>query len=270
MRSKDLPASQDSDRHGNNYRGISRALQVLTALNQTNGSSVSDLSRRTGISRAAVYRILGVLVESGYLTRRDHDRAYMLTSKVRMLSDGFRDEAWISEIGGPILDRLQQKVVWPTDLATFRGDRLQLVETTRRNSPLVIDHSLAGGQISSVLKTALGLAYLAFAETAERAAILDSYASKHDSPDAILAADTATVARLVAAVKKDGYASRYRGTVLETGSIAVPVKRNGFAVAAIGITFIASVLTVEEAVQRYLPDLLEAGRNMEAEMASPI
>ncbi|MDF2119511.1 helix-turn-helix domain-containing protein [Roseiarcaceae bacterium H3SJ34-1] len=252
-----------------NYRGISRALQVLTALNRANGSSVSDLSRRTGISRSALYRILNVLVDSGYLTRRDDDRAYRLTSKVKMLSDGFRDEAWISEIGGPILDRLQQKVVWPTDLATFRGDRLQLVETTRRNSPLVIDRGLAGGQISSALRTALGLAYLAFAETAEQAAILDSCASKPESPDALLAADTATVARLIAAVRKDGYASRHRGTVLETGTIAVPVKRNSYSIAAIGITFIASVLTVEEAALRYLPDLMEAAKSMEAKMALP-
>ncbi len=248
------------------YRGISRALQILTALNRTNGSTITELSRTTGISRPAVHRILTVLAEAGYVRRRDQDRAFFLTSKVKMLSDGFRDESWISEVAAPILDRLQQEVVWPTDLATFRGDRLQLVETTRRRSPLVIDRGLAGGQLSSIFRTALGLAYIAYARSAERDAIFDSYASKPDSPDAELARDPAAVGVLLAQVRKQGYASRFRGSVPETGTIAAPVLHRGHAVASIGVTFIASVLTVAEAATRHLAALTRAAKDIEAQL----
>jgi IclR family mhp operon transcriptional activator len=73
------------------YRGITRTLQVLTALNGANGSSLTAISRLTGISRPALYRILAALMKAGYIRRRDGDRLFFLTSKVRMLSAGFTD-----------------------------------------------------------------------------------------------------------------------------------------------------------------------------------
>lgn len=245
------------------YRGISRALAVLTALNRANGSNVTQISRATGISRPALYRILTVLSETGYVRRRDDDRAYFLNSKVRTLSDGFRSDAWIYEMAAPILNVLQREVVWPTDLAIFRGNRLELLETTRRQSPFVIDDLMAGGQLSSVFTTALGLAFLSHAHPTERAAIIESYVSREGSPDERFARDAGFTDQLFETVRAQGYAWRYRGSVKETGTIAVPVLRDGFAVASIGITFIASALSVTEAVRRHLSALTRAAQEIE-------
>ncbi len=245
------------------YRGIERALVVLTALNRASSSSVTDLSRRTGISRPALYRILGVLVDTGYVRRRGDDRTYCPTSKVRTLSDGFRSDTSIYEIAVPVLAALQREVVWPTDLAVYRGDRLELLETTRRQSPFVIDDLVAGGQLSSIFTTALGLAFLAHARPAERDAIVESYATKHP----VLAADeehgVEQLAKTLDSVRAQGYAWRYRGSVKETGTIAVPVLQAGNAVASIGITFIAAALSVSEVVKRHLAALEEAARAIE-------
>lgn len=263
-------ALQESRDQGgvDDYRGISRALAVLTALNRSNGSSVTEISRLTGISRPALYRILTVLTETGYLRRRMEDRAYILTSKVKTLSDGFRSETWINEIASPVLDALQRKVVWPTDLAMFRGNRLELLETTRRQSPFVIDQLVAGGELSSVFKTALGLAYLSYAHPSERAAIIAFYASQDNTTDATFARDAELLQQIFKRVTDQGYAWRYGGSVKETGTIAVPVIRGEFAVASVGITFIASALSVEEAVKRYMSILKQSARDIEGGLES--
>jgi hypothetical protein len=41
---------------------------------------------------------------------------------------------------------LQRKVVWPTDLGTFRSNGMWIRETTRRLSPLTIDRGVAGAR----------------------------------------------------------------------------------------------------------------------------
>ena len=252
----------------NEYRGIVRALQVLTALNMINGANVTRLARETQISRAALYRILSVLVDLGYVRRRDDSRTYILSSKVKTLSDGFREETWVTDIAAPHLDSLQRVVIWPTDLAVFRHDRMELVETTRRKSPFVIDHVLAGGELSSVLSTALGLAYISYAHPATRDAILKVAAAKPDSPDARLAADRSGVDGLIEGVRAQGYASRFRGSVKETGSIAVPVLHDGFAVASVGITFFAGVLIVDQAVKLHLEQLQHTAWKIEQDLLS--
>lgn len=240
------------------YRGIERALAVLTALNRSNSSSVTELSRRTSISRPALYRILGVLVEAGYVRRRSDDRTYCPTSKVRTLSDGFRDDTSIYEIAAPILAALQREVVWPTDLAVYRGDRLELLETTRRQSPFVIDDLVAGGQLSSIFTTALGLAFLAHARPAERDAIIERYATKHPELASQEEHGAGQLLRTLDTVRAQRFAWRYRGSVKETGTIAVAVLQDGYAVASIGITFIAAALSVSEVVKRHLASLEEA------------
>ena len=48
-------------------RGVLRALAVLRALNVDNGASILRLHHATGISRAALYRIVATLNNAGYL-----------------------------------------------------------------------------------------------------------------------------------------------------------------------------------------------------------
>lgn len=256
------------DAAGEDYRGISRALAVLAEMNRNNGCTVTGLSRATGISRPALYRILNVLADTGYIRRREDDRSYFLTIKVKTLSDGFRSETGICEIASPLLAALQHEVIWPTDLAIFRNNRLELLETTRRQSPFVIDQVLAGGELSSIFSTALGLAYLSYAAPAERAVILESYATRTDSKDSRLAQDVESAERLFDGVRREGYAWRFRGSVKETGTIAVPVLHEGYAVASIGITFMASVLSVKKAVDRHIVALTRCARDIEVELSA--
>jgi IclR family mhp operon transcriptional activator len=260
----------------NEYRGALRTLSVLRSLNRQNGATVTELSRSTKISRTALYRILAAIQSSGYVRKRTDDGAYFLTSQVYALSDGFKDEFWITEIAGPVLDDLQRRVVWPTDLGVLRGFSIKLASTTRRHSPLVIDRELVGLEMP-LLRTALGMAYLAFSSQAERKAILDYFSKQSKTADGRIARDRDSVAKVLNDVRARGYSYRY-GNLYEhkrypdliagakTSTIAVPILINDHSVASIGITFIASAMTIQQAVNSHLQDLKVAASNIEKQL----
>ena len=152
-------------------RGALRTLHVLRALNVRNGATVVELSRDTGISRPALYRVLETLREAGYVALDLSRRHYCLTMLVRGLADGFNDEDWVTEIARPVLRRLQKSILWPVDLGTFMDNAMWIRETTRPASTLTIDRGVVGVRFP-VLLSATGRAYLAFCPDDEREQIL--------------------------------------------------------------------------------------------------
>jgi IclR family mhp operon transcriptional activator len=244
---------------------ITRTLQVLRTLNTHNRSTVSQLKVLTGISRPALYRILSALMAAGYVTRNELG-AYEITHLVRLLSDGFKDDEWIAELASPALDAVQRLVTWPTDLALYRNYAMWLRDTTRRNSPLVIDRGTIGYKLP-LLATAAGLAYMASCPDEEIEEILDALRKSEDRFDAI-AKDRRRTRLLIAKTRKDGYGSRQGGVVAETGSIAVPIFQGGHVKASLGITFFASVLNPPEAAAKYLAHLKRAAHDIELGMTN--
>ena len=116
-------------------RGLTRGLMLLNMLNKLDGgASVGLLAELSGLHRTTVRRLLETLQEEGYVRRSPSDDSFRLTIKVRQLSEGFRDEQWISALAAPLLGDLLREVVWPTDvskeliemLAARPGDDYQL------------------------------------------------------------------------------------------------------------------------------------------------
>lgn len=251
-------------------KGVTRTLDILRALNQANGSTVSALHAITKVSRPALYRTLEEFCAAGYVTRDDRGR-FHLTHLVRSLSDGFRNEDRIAEVAGPVLLELQRRVLWPTDLATYFNHAMVLRETTRRHSPLVIDSAHVGLRLP-MLASAAGLAYLSFCDDEEREAILDAL-RRSDRPGDELARDERQARQLVRQTRAAGYASRYMGALpglssTATGSIALPLREQGRVCGCIGITFFSKVLTIDEAASRYLGDLRDARGEIEKRLGA--
>jgi IclR family transcriptional regulator, mhp operon transcriptional activator len=233
-------------------------------LNIQNGATVTQLHARSGLSRPAVYRILEGLIENGFVSAGRIPRTYVLTSKVRSLSEGYTDDHLIAEVAAPILGQLQRKVIWPTELATLQDLRMHLRDTTRHLSPMVIDGEVVGRSIP-LLATALGLAYLSRCAPRRRQALLARLRAAA-TPSEPYPGDR-RVRQLLEAVRTKGYARR-EGGVLEgfryqTSTIAVPIHVQDDARAALAVTFFSSAMSVEEAAARHLADLQRAARMIE-------
>jgi IclR family mhp operon transcriptional activator len=241
-------------------RGTLRALAVIQALNRHHDATIMELQEITGIPRPSLYRLVQTLTSTGYI-RQVSERGYGLTYLVRSLSDGFLDEEWVCEVAAPVLGELQRDILWPTDLATFLNYSLYLRETTRRHSPLTIDRATVGHRLP-LLRTALGRAYVSFCPDEERHAILEHLAKSKDPLDS-LGRQPREVEKMVRETRAKGYGARFKEDIAETGSIAIPVNLEGRVIACLGITFIASALTPEDAAKRYLPNLSAARAKIE-------
>jgi IclR family mhp operon transcriptional activator len=164
--------------------------------------------------------------------------------------------------GAPLLRRLGEKVLWPTDLATFENDAMVIRESTHRFSPFSVDVGMIG-RTRHLLKSPLGRAYLAFSPEEERKNILASLRRSQD-PDNALSRDEAFLEMMFSSSRANGYSSCRELQHPRCASIAVPVMYKQHVIACINIVWVAATMDYDEAVSRYLPDLMQTKLDMEA------
>src|SRR5689334_10445794 len=237
-------------------QGTHRTLQILIALGQHPGSTVTTIRDLTGISRPAIYRILTILITLGYVARRTNADTYNLTSRIRTLTGGFRDQDRILELVRPILVRLQKKITWPTDFVCYEDGIMVCKDSTRRTSPLVLERDDIGARIP-VLRSAVGIAFLAFSAPATCELVLDTL-RRSSSPHDVLAHDAAAVAHLLADTRRRGYGIRDCTYRPRTCSIAVPMVWDERVLGCMSIEFMRSALAPAEAADKYFLQLREA------------
>ncbi len=250
-------------------RAVLRTLTVLRALNVRNGATVLELSRATGISRAALYRVLETLREAGYVGLDLSRRHYCLTFLVRGLAEGFAEEDWVTQVSRPALKALQKKILWPADLGTFMDNAMWIRETTRQQSTLTIDRGTVGIRFP-ILKSATGRAYLAFCPHDEREQILRNLVSAR-VPGFQQLSDRASFDRRLAQTRKQGYGTRFGEEPLDSGAIAVPILSRDRVLGCVNVTFTRSAMSPVEAAQQFLAEMRRtAGRiGAAAELARP-
>ncbi len=117
-------------------RALIRGLDALAVLNLCDGATVSEVAHFIKLPRTTTYRILETLSHAGFVYRDVNDDRYRLTIMVRGLSDGFDDEAWVTEIARPFIAELGREVVWPVGIASLSGTSMLVRENTDHNSPL--------------------------------------------------------------------------------------------------------------------------------------
>lgn len=262
----------NKDRNSNykTVRGLSRGLALLNALNRLDGgASPTRLAELTGLHRTTVRRLLETLQDEGYVRRSESDDSFRLVLKVRELSEGFRDEQWISAIAAPLLGGLLQRVVWPTDISTLEVDEMVVRETTHRFSRLSFHRSMVGRRLP-VLQTATGLAYLAFCDESEREQILALLATR-DDPEGRLARDRVALDNILRKAVNRGYGENYMGWNREANiaSIAVPLySETQRLLGCVSLIYIAKAMSIEQAAERYLPALQEFAQDVQRDLGT--
>lgn len=234
-------------------RALLRGLDALSALNELNGATITEVARRTGQPRSTAYRTLRTLCYAGYAVRDPTDERYRPTIKVRSLAEGFQDEPWIRNIARPQMAALGTEVVWPVTFATVYGHHMLMRDTTDRDSPLALNRYAPGLRVP-MLVSAAGRVHLAFCPPGQRQALIDVLAASDDPADR-LARDTSKIEAVINEVQRNGYAYMVRRKLKES-TVAVPVLAAGDKLlGALGIRYITTAMTPEQAIERYVPPL---------------
>ena len=235
-------------------RALMRGLDALTVLNLRDGATVSEVAHEIRLPRTTVYRILETLCNCGFVYRDSTDERYRLTILVRGLSEGFDDEAWVSQIAKPMIYSLCAEIVWPVNLATLSGSKMILREATDHSTPLAIERHSAGLQLP-LLNTAAGRAYLANCPPVQRDALIDILARSNKEEDKP-ARDRAELLHSLAEIKEQGFATSTRPRrLVDEHAISVPVPLNDRTLAVLTVRFTASALPLKTGLERFLPKL---------------
>ncbi|HEU4529762.1 MAG TPA: IclR family transcriptional regulator C-terminal domain-containing protein [Steroidobacteraceae bacterium] len=242
-------------------RALMRGLDALTVLNLRNGATVSEVAGEIRLPRTTTYRILETLCHAGYVFRDPSDDRYRLTIMVRGLSDGFDDEAWVTQIAKPYIYELCRDIVWPVAIATLSGTSMMVRETTDHRSPLAVERYSAGFRVP-LMTTASGRAYLAHCPMQQRESLLDILSRSTREEDK-LARNRADIQRIIGEVRAQGYGTATRARrVSDEISIAVPIQLEDRVLACITVRFSSTAVPMKLALERFLPRLRDTSNKI--------
>lgn len=246
-------------------RSLTRALSVIEALNGSDRAlSLHQLHQTTELDRATLLRILATLIEAGWVYRSLGDGCYRLTFQLHEMGTHIRPENSLAQLAAPIMEALQRKLHWPSDLMIYNGERMEIIETTRRQSPLFLPQGFMGYQ-PYMLQSATGRAFLAWSHPDDQKAILQRL-KRTDGPDASLAKDEAWVKNLLDETRQRGFAERDRNYFggpddsesYEVQVIAIPIRVMDEVQASLNLTWIEELVEPEQLEALFLPQLRAA------------
>jgi len=244
-----------------------RTLVLLEELNRHRVASIQVLHRATGLPKSTVVRLMKSLCAMGYAANDRRQGGYTVASRVKSLSNGFHGDPLVVEAARPWALAFTAQYHWPVAIAVLDGASVVVRFSTIPDSPVSPFHGTINMRLS-LLRRALGRAYLAFCPADERLMLLDML-SRSTDPEDRLAVDRRRTQALLAVIRKQGYAER--DPMVEprsSGTIAVPIIGKGKVLATVGMTYFMSALDRRDLAQRYAPLIQTLADNISSSVAS--
>jgi IclR family transcriptional regulator, pca regulon regulatory protein len=238
---------------------LARGLIVIQAFTQQSPQmTISQLSVKTGLSRAAVRRCLYTLTKLGFAGAEDGSR-YSLRPRMLSLSHTYTASNTLSTAAQPILERMSAALRESFSVATLDGEDIVYIARTQVNRVMAVDLHI-GSRLPAYC-TSMGRVLLAYLPTDQ----LETYLAK-----AVLTPHTTrtitSVEKLRLAlrnVRRNGYALVDQEYEVGLRSMAVPVYApSGRVVATLNLSGNAPRLSVLEMQSRYLTPLRNAATEL--------
>lgn len=255
---RDLDAAESDDTardpSGQYVQSLARGLSVIRAFDADHPEmTLSDIARKTGLTRATSRRFLLTLVELGYV--KTDDRMFSLTARVLELGFSYLSALSLPEIAQPHLEQLAADIHESTSASVLDGT--DIVYVARVPTRRIMSVRISIGTRFPAYATSMGRVLLASFSADELGEHLDGI----DFPS--LTSHTITSRKALeqelTRVREQGWAMVDQE--LEDGlrSIAVPIRHHsGDVIAAINVSTTASSHTIESIQQTLLPPLQRA------------
>jgi IclR family transcriptional regulator, pca regulon regulatory protein len=240
---------------------LARGLIVIQAFTQQSPQmTISQLSIKTGLSRAAVRRCLYTLTKLGFAGAEDGSR-YSLRPRMLTLSHTYTTSNTLSTAAQPILERMSASLHESFSVATLDGEDIVYIARTQVNRVMAVDLHI-GSRLPAYC-TSMGRVLLAYLPVEQ----LEQYLSKVVlTPHTTRTVTSIEKLRLALRnVRRNGYALVDQEYEVGLRSLAVPVySSSGRVVATVNLSGNAPRLSVLEMQSRYLTPLRNAANELSA------
>lgn len=249
-------------------QSLERGLAILSAFGSDRATiGVSELSRDLGLSRSTTHRYIATLAALGYLQQDAETKRYRLGPRVLDLGFAAINSMDIRELSVPHLQALSDVTGFTVNMAILDGADVVYIERCRtsRSGQREIDLNLHVGSRLPAYCTAMGKALLAFVPKERLDQLLDGIDLVARGPNTItkrtaLLAELERVRALDIAVNNEELAYGLR-------SIASPIRsRGGDVVAALNLAVHRSMVSMDDLVERYGPQVRQTAAAVSAEL----
>jgi len=251
----------DAAASGEFVQSLARGLSVIRAFDAEHPElSLSDVARRTELTRAAARRFLHTLESLGYV--RSDGRLFALTPRVLELGFSYLSSLSLPDIAQPHLERLSREVGESVSAAVLDGT--SIVYVARVPTRRIMSVRITIGTRFPAYATSMGRVLLAGLPDAERDAVLAASAREHLTDRTLT--DAATLRAELERVSAQGWAVIDGELEVGLRSIAAPIRgRGGATVAAVNVATSATRDSMDTLTGTYLPLLQETIARIEAD-----
>lgn len=249
---------------GQFVQSLARGLDVVTAFDARHPRmTLSDVARRTGLTRATARRFLLTLEELGYV--RTDGRLFELTPKVLQLGYSYLSSLSLPALAGPHLETLSARVEESTSASVLDGS--DIVYVARVSTHRIMTVAIAVGTRFPAHATSMGRVLLAGLPPERLAEYLATARlerlTEHTTVDrAALEAD-------LVRVRAQGWSVVDQELELGLRSVAAPVTDgSGRVVAAVNVSMRVGAPGSGDPVPEVVPPLLECARRISEDLAA--
>jgi IclR family transcriptional regulator, pca regulon regulatory protein len=238
---------------------LARGLAVIQAFStQKRQLTISQVSAKTGFSRAAVRRCLYTLIKLGF-AGSDDSHNFFLQPRVLALGHSYISSMPLAASAQPVLDHVSQVLHESCSIATLEG--LDIIYVARANVTRIMSIDLGVGSRLPAFCTSMGRVLLANLPPAELESFFERVQfTRHTSRTIVTAEKLRQALRLVA---RNGYSLVDQELEIGLRSMAVPIENpNGKVVAALNVGAHAQRLSIQELQNKFLPQLRATAREL--------
>mgnify|MGYP001550948965 CR=1 FL=1 len=238
---------------------LARGLIVIQAFTQQSPQmTISQLSVKTGLSRAAVRRCLYTLTKLGFAGAEDGTR-YSLRPRMLTLSHTYTTSNTLSSAAQPIIERLSAALHESFSVATLDGEDIVYIARSSVSRVMAVDLHI-GSRLPAYC-TSMGRILLAWLPTDQ----LEQYLSRVNLiPHTTRTVNSIEKLRLILRnIRRTGYALCDQEYEVGLRSLAVPVySPSGRVVATLNLSGNAPRISVLDMQTRYLSHLRNAANEL--------
>lgn len=199
-------------------QSVQRVFMIIEQMCREEESSVTALSKATGLNKTTVFRFLNTLVNMGYAVKNEKTEMYSLTLKFLRISSRKLESYDIQRELHPILQSISSEFGETVHLVERNNNRVVYIDKFESDTNSVRMVSRIGMSLN-IFTTAVGKAMLAHLENSEIKSLWDEL--PHNKKTSHTITDFEVFMKEIDIIRECGFAKDYEENELEVRCVAV-------------------------------------------------